>query len=102
MASLVGRFCYVDPASALTAYYAGVPPVVGGSPVTVSTVELSAGVWTVFQRDGAGVVASYAAPVPAFPDCGLADRMADDSALAFLVIGVLVAAWAINILRRAL
>lgn len=100
MSYLVGSSCFIDPASAATAFYAAVPAVLG--PSTVTVVELQAGVWQVVTRDPAGVVSSFAAPVPAFPDCGLAGSLADIGTLAAGVMAAWVVVAAIMFIRRAL
>lgn len=100
MASLVGRECYVDPADAATAFYSSAPPVLSAGQIT--SLELSGGVWSVVTRDSSGVVGSFSAPVPALADCNLSGRLADDAALASLVLIVWVTAWGVGYLRRVL
>jgi len=101
VAVLVGRACYVTPADAATAFYSGVVPVVSTNG-RITELSFSGGVWNVVTSGSSGVISSFPAPVPELADCNLAGRMADNGALAALVLLVWVSAWGVGMLRRAL
>lgn len=95
--------CFDTAADAASAAWSGVGPVVGsGSPPVVSVVEWSGSAWQVASYQGGSLLGVSPAPSIAFAACDPADAALDGIALAWLVAGVWVAAWCVNVLRRSL
>jgi hypothetical protein len=101
MGSLYSGRCFETAADAADVAWSGVGPVVSsGSPPAVSTVEYSGG-WFLVTRDEGIVIASLALEPPAFAVCDPAESVLDGVTLAFAVVGVWAAAWAMRSIGRA-
>lgn len=100
-ASAQGR-CFDSAASAADAVWSGVGPVVSGSPPSISVVELGGTGWQLATYQGGVLQSVEAVPSIAFAPCDPAAGALDGLALGWMVVGVWVVAWGINVLRRGL
>lgn len=103
MGALWSGQCFGTDDDAASAMWSGVGPVVSaGSPPIVSTVEHVSGTWQIVSRQAGVVLTVDDAPDVAFAACDPGDLALDGMALAWLVVLVWVAAWAISALRGPL
>lgn len=94
--------CFASASDAAAAMWSGVAPVIStGSPPIVSTVELASD-WQIVARQDGVVLSVTAAPTVAFAPCDPMDSVTDGFTLAWLVVAVWAAAWAVSVLRRPL
>lgn len=102
MGSRFGGVCYGTNTEAASVMWSGVAPVVSqGSPPFVTTVEFDAG-WKLVTRQAGVVVEVQASPDVRFDDCSTLEPLVDGAAVAFMVAGCWLAAWAFVVVRRAL
>ena len=98
MGALYSGRCYSTAADAASAMWSGVEPVLStASPPSVSTVEFATG-WYLVTRESGAITAAVALPSVEFAACDPGQSVADGVELAFLVVAVWAAAWAVSYL----
>ena len=95
--------CFESTADAAAAAWSGVAPVIGpGSPPVVSVTEWTGTGWQVASYEGGALLGVQVVPTIAFGSCDAGAAALDGMTLAWLVVGVWVAAWALRSMGRAL
>ncbi|MGT2454103.1 hypothetical protein ACU4GI_12805 [Cupriavidus basilensis] len=104
--ALVGASCYASQDAAADAYYSAVAPsqTPGGTTYLSEFVKVS-GVWKLrrYQVSSAGdvsVLTDATAPALSFPDCDPMGNFKDGMTMGWGVVGAMVVAWCIVVLRR--
>lgn len=108
MGALLGEKCYLTQTDALDAYYsAKLPEVTAGSTSYVAEFVKVSGVWKVQRKTIAtnGTVTNQTdanAPVITFPTCNEAGNFQDGMTVGWGIVGAMIAAWSIAMIRRTL
>lgn len=103
--ALRGSICYSSQLDALNAFYSGVGPKFSMKNLTV--FEKVSGVWKLksYQIDTLGslrLLSESVAPVVNFPVCDQLKSFKEGHFLGWAIVGVVVIAWCVVVLRRAM
>lgn len=73
-----------------------------GSNLYITVASKTSGIWQLETYLNGSLYSTVAAPVPSFASCDTTEQFFDGMAIGWLVVGAMVAAFSIHLLRRAL
>lgn len=93
----------VDASAAVDLYYSSAgPSVSAGSPEFITQLERTVSGWFAVTYSGGSVVNTSAMQAPSFAACDTTETFFDGMALGWGVAAIMVAAYAVHLLRRGL